>query len=273
MTEKKHNRAKQTASSAKGTSRRRRAKRPTASAQAPGRSFPPAPHADLSYGLTDAYQAERLVESYCDRLRYDHVRRQWFVYQSPLWRPDPDGQVWRCAIACARTLQDEAECVDDTDSRAKIISFAKFCQSAAGIRRVLGIAQNLPPIANRGGCWDPAPWLLAAPNGVVNLRTGRLRKARPEDLLTRSVGVEYWPKATCPRWRKALHQMFCGETELICYVQRCVGYTLTGLTTEQVWWLLHGVGSNGKSVLRSAGHQLRPLLIRQDDSLHHRHPA
>ena len=211
-------------------------------------STPTSPASDLSFGLTEAYQAGCLVGAHTNDLRYDHDRRRWFVYRGHLWRPDPDGQVWRWAIACARDLQERGERVEDEATSKTIVGFAKFLQSAAGIRRVLSIAMNLPPIAIAGGGWDPDPWVLGTPNGVLDLRTGLLRKGKPAELITLSVGVESDSRAKCPRWRKSLREIFPDDRALVRYIQLCVGYTLTGLTTEQVWWLLHGQGSNGKSV-------------------------
>ena len=202
-------------------------------------------------GLTDAYQAERFVRANRDHLRYDHTRRRWFVYQHPLWITDPDGQVWRAAIDAARRLQLEAETIADPVVSDKVVKFAKARQSEGGIRRVLKVAQNLPPIANVGSLWDPEPLLVGVPNGVLNLETGRLRQGRPEDMLTLAVGVPYDPHATCPRWHQFLQEIFARDEKLIRYIQRALGYSLTGLTTEQVWWLLYGTGANGKSTLQN----------------------
>ena len=112
---------------------------------------------------------------------------------------------------------------------------------------MLSIAQSLPPIANIGGLWDQQPLLVGVPNGVLNLKTGRLRQGRPEDMLTLSTAVPYDCHATCPRWQQFLQEIFDGDMELIHYIQRALGYSLSGLTTEQAWWLLYGTGANGKS--------------------------
>ena len=198
-------------------------------------------------GLTEAYAAERFVQCNRNFLRYDHRRKKWFVYQYPLWRPDPDGQVTREAIEAARSLLDEAGSLVDSKAREKTVSFAKMCLSWGGIKRILEIARNLPPIANIGGEWDLDPWLLGTPNGVIDLHTGRLRQGRPEDMITLAVRVAYDPSAKCPEWKKFIKQICRGDKELIRYVQRALGYSLTGLTTEQVWFLLYGTGANGKS--------------------------
>ena len=202
---------------------------------------------DEAKGLTDACQAERFADANRNRLRYDHTRRKWFVFQAPRWVPDPDGQVYRLAIEAARILQLEGKEMAGSKSGDSVISFAKGCQSDTGIRRILNIAQNLPPIANVGGLWDPDLLLVGTPNGVLNLRTGRFRRGRPEDMLTLSTGVVYDPEAKCPRWKRFLREIFRGDMELVRYVQRAIGYSLTGLTTEQIWWLLHGTGANGKT--------------------------
>jgi putative DNA primase/helicase len=66
-------------------------------------------------------------------------------------------------------------------------------------------------------------------------------------MLTRLVDVPYDPNATAPTWLKFLDAVFLGQPDLIEFVQRCVGYTLTGSIKEQVVFFLHGAGANGKS--------------------------
>jgi P4 family phage/plasmid primase-like protien len=69
----------------------------------------------------------------------------------------------------------------------------------------------------------------------------------PEDLITKLAPVEFDPNATCPIWEKFLAEVTGGGMELQEYLQRAVGYSLTGQTNEQVLFLLYGTGANGKS--------------------------
>ena len=156
--------------------------------------------------------------------------------------------IWVLAIEEARSLMAEAETVEDLDLRKKVVGWSKIWQSRQGIQRVIEIAKHLPPVSVAGG-WDPNPYLLAVKNGVVDLRSGELRQGIPEDLLTLSARVDFDAAVTCSRWDRFLVEIFDGNTELVDYVQRCVGYALTGDTSEQVWWLLHGSGANGKTTL------------------------
>jgi putative DNA primase/helicase len=94
---------------------------------------------------------------------------------------------------------------------------------------------------------DTDPFLLACANGTLDLRTGELRPHNPANLVTRGTNVHYNPDAECQRWLRFLEEVFQGDEELIAFVRRAVGYTLTGDTRERVFFVLHGAGKNGKS--------------------------
>ncbi|MFE7395076.1 phage/plasmid primase, P4 family [Streptomyces sp. NPDC057582] len=113
---------------------------------------------------------------------------------------------------------------------------------------VVAMLRTLPGVLVSGQPWDANPDMLACANGVVDLRTGQLSEGRPDDMITRAVGIDYDSEATCPRWLRFLAEVFPGDPELPAYVQRLVGYGITGHTREQVFAVLYGDGSNGKSV-------------------------
>ena len=94
---------------------------------------------------------------------------------------------------------------------------------------------------------DTDPMLLGVENGVIDLRTGGFRPAEREDYVTKRCGVAFDPSATCPNWGVFLQQIFPNNQTLIAYVQRACGYTLTGLTDEEVMFILWATGANGKS--------------------------
>lgn len=94
---------------------------------------------------------------------------------------------------------------------------------------------------------DKDPWLVGVQNGILNLRTGEFSPADRSLLVTKRLGVNYEPGATCPKWEKFLQDILQGDVELIGYLQQALGYTITGLMGEQVFWFLYGTGKNGKS--------------------------
>jgi putative DNA primase/helicase len=117
------------------------------------------------------------------------------------------------------------------------------------IREMLQAAATEPTVALSASQLDADPFLLGCANGTLDLRNGELRPARPDDLISLGNDVNYEPKATCPRWEQALREIFDGDEALIQYVQRKVGYALTGDTREQVVDVLHGSGGNGKDTI------------------------
>jgi putative DNA primase/helicase len=95
---------------------------------------------------------------------------------------------------------------------------------------------------------DSDPMHLGCLNGVVDLRTGELLTATPEQLITKTVSANYDPEAPCPRWEMFLHEVTLGDIETVEYLQKMAGYFLTGMVHEEVLHFFHGYGRNGKSV-------------------------
>jgi putative DNA primase/helicase len=92
------------------------------------------------------------------------------------------------------------------------------------------------------GGWDADDWLLGTPNGTVDLRTGKLREARREDYITKSTAVTPDFEMDCPKWKAFLEQIFPNDPVLIAFVQRMVGYFLTGSIREHALFFCHGEG-------------------------------
>ncbi|KAF9159340.1 hypothetical protein BGX21_008294 [Mortierella sp. AD011] len=99
---------------------------------------------------------------------------------------------------------------------------------------------------------DTNPDLLIARNGVIDLKTGALREGSPEDYMTTQLDTDYnGLDSSTKDIDKFMEEIFDNNSELIEYVQRLLGYGITGHTTEQCWLILTGSGGNGKSLLIS----------------------
>ncbi len=112
---------------------------------------------------------------------------------------------------------------------------------------MLFMAQSELPI--RPEEFDRDDLLLNVENGTLDLQSLTLREHRREDRITKLAPVRLEPAATCTHWLAFLERIYGGDRELIEFVQRAAGYSLTGETGEQVLFLLHGSGANGKSTL------------------------
>lgn len=196
---------------------------------------------------TDATNAELFARLYGEELRYDHKRGRWLHYTRTYWREDADGQITRMAIQAVRHLYRDALHIEDPEKRKKASTWALISESKSRLDACVTIAESLQPIASDGEGFDSKPWLLCAANGVINLRTGQLRSGQPEDLITQHTPIEYNPESECPRWLQFLNEIFNGDTQLVDWIWRSLGYSISGQNTEQCFWILYGAGANGKS--------------------------
>ena len=112
------------------------------------------------------------------------------------------------------------------------------------------LAQSNPVSAARPEDFDTDPMLLGTPGGTVDLRTGELRPAKREDMITKQTAVSpAAPGATPKKFIQFVNDITDGDPELIDFIQRAAGYALTGETSEHKMFFLYGSGRNGKSVL------------------------
>ena len=201
--------------------------------------------------LTDTTNAELLISLYGDRLRYDHRKARWLIWEQHYWLSDATNAVGRCAVEAARTRYKWAVEIEDLELRSRTAKWAVSCENRPRIEACLAVASFLEPIADAGYTWDTDPWLLGCMNGVVDLKIGELRPGRPEDRITMNTGIAFDPDAQCPRWLQYLDEVF-GDPELIDWLWRALGYSLSGDTSEQCVFMGYGSGSNGKGTLVGA---------------------
>lgn len=201
------------------------------------------------YLRTDLGNAELLADRNADRLRHVRERRLWLTWSSGRWRPDVTGEAERAAKEVARERLRAAAEIDDPDKRKTAVMWALESQSNSRIRAMISLAATEPAVVLRAEELDSDPLLLSCANGVVDLRTGELRKPDPDDLISMGNEIAFDPTATCPRWRRFLAEIFAGDRELIRYIHRLVGYSMTGDAREQIVAVLHGGGCNGKDTL------------------------
>lgn len=201
--------------------------------------------------LTDAGNAEVFALIFGDVVRHDHKRRKWLLWISPRWHIDPNGELDRLVLAAVRKRGEEAFAhLTDKKELQRAVKWALTSESRPRLKAMLELAQSMEPLADPGGNWDCDDWLIGCDNGLINLREGILRDGRPDDRVTLSTRIDFDGSAQCPRWQQFLDEVF-GDSELIDFVQRAVGYSLTGDTSEQVLFIPYGNGANGKSVFLS----------------------
>lgn len=197
--------------------------------------------------LTDMGNAKRLVAQHGQDLRYCYLWKKWLVWDGICWQQDVSGAVERRAKQTTIAIYKEAATATDEDQRKNTAKHAIRSESASRIEAMVKLSRSEPDIPIQPDNLDTDPWLLNVQNGTLDLRTGILRPHRREDLVTMLAPIVFDPSARCPQWEAFLHRIMDGKITLVGFLQRAVGYALTGSIREQVLFLLYGIGSNGKS--------------------------
>lgn len=189
------------------------------------------------------------------RLLYVEATKGWMQWTGSRWVACATATVWECAKKTAGRLLVEAASgysaqPSSNERKAALKAASDLMKSDRRMEAMLHMAQS------EGGLWekDPSvfdndPMVLACPNGVLNLRTGALVPASPELRVSRLAARAYNPEATCPGFVQFINDIFLGDAEMVAFMQRQLGYCLTGDVTEEKMFFWYGHGSNGKSVL------------------------
>lgn len=210
--------------------------------------------------LTDTGNAERFIAQHGDKVLFSKALG-WFIWRKGVWEQDETDRVFEMGKRTIRSIYAEASEAPD-EKRAKVAEWARTSESLARRNAMIELAGKDGPKASATD-FDRDSWLLNLKNGTYQLDTGEFRAHRREDLITKRAPVDYDSQATCPQFMAFLDAIFnapndaASAAELVVFIQRFFGYTLTGSTREQCFIILHGDGSNGKSTLLNV---LRALL-------------
>ena len=189
------------------------------------------------FRLNELGNAERIAYEYGHVIRFVGDTGHWYLWDGKRWKVDRAMQIERIANKVLRELE-------KSDNELEV-KWARSC----GKRniRMNSIKDLMPLVPAEREEFDRHKYLFNVDNGVINLRDGKLQQHDRELRLSKISNVPFDEKAECPTWLNFLDQIFKGDKDLIDYMQRLIGYSLTGDISEQGMYFLVGGGSNGKS--------------------------
>ncbi|MBK7024014.1 MAG: hypothetical protein IPH41_11080 [Sulfuritalea sp.] len=185
---------------------------------------------------TDDALALSFTRRYAEDWRYCAQWGKWLVWTGNCWQADDTLLVTHLMRHICREAAIKA---DSHRLAAKLASSS----TVGGVDR---LARSDRQHASTSDECDRDPWLANAPGGVIDLRSGQIRPHDRADRMTKITTAT--PKGACPGWLAFLADITEGGRELMAYLQRVVGYCLTGVTAEHALFFLYGTGANGKSV-------------------------
>lgn len=194
---------------------------------------------------TDLWAARLFRERYGADLRWCSALGGWLIWDGTRWLLDDVLKVEQMAESIIQEMHDQAATTNDK----KLKSFATKRENDSQFRTMISRLRALDGVPTKSSSFDMDTYLLNCLNGTLDLRTMDLRPHSREHNITRRIEVKYTPDSLCHRWDSFLLEIFEGNKDLIEYVQRAVGYSLSGDIREHCLFVLYGTGRNGKSTL------------------------
>jgi putative DNA primase/helicase len=212
---------------------------------------------DFGYERNDTGNGQRLVDAHGFDLRYCSLWNKWLVWDGHRWEENAQYAVVRFAVDVAKEMLREAREVpkseDKTVEKERLANLG-FAVSSGNERRLsamIKVAQSGHLIPIESDRLDQHRFLLNCSNGTLDLKTGNLMPFERSDYITKILNTPYDPYAKCPRWEAFFNRIMDGDSDIISFLQRALGYTLTGDIGEQCVFILYGKGANGKSTMLS----------------------
>ncbi len=196
---------------------------------------------------------------------FNTTSEAWLKWQGHFWVKDELSEVLAAVEDVVDLYHTEAarladQKIGDSDKgeiSASIKLKNQYLKKATRLRSVPGrhrclkfAAHNREPMAVQANRFDSHPMLLATRSGVIDLETGRCRPGQQKEFITKASPVVWQGiKAEAPKFKAALQDIFGGNQGIIGYLQRLLGYGITGQVTEHIFPVFQGKGRNGKSML------------------------
>lgn len=200
---------------------------------------------------TDAGNVQRMLARFGDEIRYVVDTGQWLTWEKNKWVTSDDNRILYIASETNRLIYNEVECFPHKLDRERHDRFADASNNVARITALIKLVKAVPSIQIKLADIDGNDSLLATKNGyLINLHSNQVRPLLKSDLITKVVNADYDESAISESWEKLVNTVFDGDCDVIDYFQTLAGYSITGLTNEELMVVLHGDGSNGKSTIQ-----------------------
>ena len=205
------------------------------------------PHTNPRYGRDEIGIGNAFADYFKPIARFNADRNIWYVYDGKVWQPDENA----LAVAeLAKNLADElytfALKIKDEDTRNRYIKRVQKLQLRKNRKTMVEDAKSVYPIPM--SAFDANKYLFNLENGTLDLATMDFRPHDPKDFITKISHINYDPNASCPRWDRFIDEVMEGRTSVARYLQKAIGYSLTGDTSLECLFIMFGPTTrNGKT--------------------------
>ena len=199
------------------------------------------------YELNDTGNAHRFIDMFGEDLRYNVDNKCWMIWNGKYWQYDVQEYVKNYIEILAEKMLFETNSINDMNERVRMIKNIEHIYNSAGKESLLKEARHLQGVPITNAELDTNPYLLCTESGIIDLRTQEIRDYKREDLISMSTNCEISNEEPV-RFLKFINEIF-DNPEVVHYVWKAFGYSISNLTREQCMFILKGDGNNGKSLL------------------------
>ena len=203
----------------------------------------------MNYADTEVGNRDRFVDRNKDRCLFITETNSWVQWDGVIWKKVPQANIMKLADETVKSISYEARTCDHPEGVSRLATWAIKSQTKAKLEAMVSLAKHWPDLTASVREFDDNPNIINCQNGVVDLRTKELIEHHPSQKQMKTTKVAYDPSSRCPNFKAFLNSIFEGDQELISWMKKCLGYQLTGLVSEQVFFVAYGTGANGKSTL------------------------
>lgn len=200
------------------------------------------------YDLTDTGNAQRFIDKFGENIRYNFDNKYWMIWDGKTWIKDSIQIVKNKVDLLIEEMKEEVVAEPNEKFAQEMFRNVKHLSSNSGKEAMLKEAMHIGKTPVRNCDFDKDAFLLNCENGIVNLKTGQILPHDRKYMMSKNTHIEVDMDNEPQVWIKCLNDIFLQSKELVNYVHKSVGYSLTGSTKEQCFFQCYGLGSNGKSV-------------------------
>ncbi|WMM09730.1 phage/plasmid primase, P4 family [Staphylococcus simulans] len=227
----------------------------------------------------DTGNADRFIDRYGNLYRFSYINNKFYIYDGTKWTLDDRGLIRKLIDEMIESMKHEKIIVsEDVEEEEAQKEFQKFLKKTRGTQAKKNITNELmhrKPITPDQ--FDVDDMLLNVANGYVDLTSRELHPHDRGKMFSQIANTDYSEKMQPSVWLDFFNDIFDGNEEVIRYIQKALGYSLTGSTREQVMFILHGKGRNGKSIFvetiseilgdYSNNMQAKSLMVQKNDNV------
>jgi len=210
----------------------------------------------LNAPKTDSGNSECLVEMFgvdfrsCRAMtKTKSESKGMFHWNGSIWEEDNYRQFRQSAMWTARARKAISINAETVEERKRLYKFANDSENLGKLEAMCELASANDAVSTKESVWDTDPLKISVANGTLNLKEGTFEEPSRLDYITKQTPVIYDEHKECPIWEKTLGEIFLDNPEIVPYIQRVFGYSLTGLTDQHLMWFWYGAGANGKSTI------------------------